>query len=74
MRSLGNDKSIIIKKADNGSCVIVWDHEDWIAEESNQLNDKSVYKSVKIKDKIPQELTEKSNSIFKCLKQKGEIT
>ena len=55
-------------------CVVVWDHEDYIAEVSKQLNDESVYKSVKFKDKILQDLAEKSNGIFKGLKQKGKIT
>ena len=32
MRSLVNDRSVVIKTADRGSCVIVWDHEDYIAE------------------------------------------
>ena len=74
MRLLANDRSIVIKKADKGSCVVVWDREDYIAQASKQLNDESVYKSVKFKDKIPQYLVEKSNGIFKGLKQKGKIT
>ena len=38
-RLLANHISIVIKKADEGSCVIVWDREDYIAEASKQLND-----------------------------------
>ena len=52
---LANDKSNVIKKADKGSCVIVTDRETYIAEASKQLNDESVYKSVKFKDKILQD-------------------
>ena len=63
MRLLANNRSIVIKKADKGSRVVVWDHEDYIAEASKQLNDESVYKIVKFKDKIQQDLAEKSNSI-----------
>ena len=74
MRLLPNDRNIVIKKADKGSCVAVLDREDYIAEASKQLNDESVYKSVKFKDKIIQDLAENSNSIFKGLKQKGKIT
>ena len=74
MRLLANDRSIVIKKADKGSCVVAWDREDYIAEASKQLNDESVYKSVKYKDKILQDLAEKSNGILKGLKQKGKIT
>ena len=74
MRLLANDRSIVIKKADKGSCVVVWDREDYTAEASKQLNDESVYKSVKFKDKFLQDLTERSNGIFKGLQQKGKIT
>ena len=52
----------------------VLDREDYIAEVSKQLNDATVYKSVKFKDKILQNLAEKSNGIFKGLKQKCKIT
>ena len=38
----------------------VLDREDYIAEVSKQLNDESVYKSVKFKDKILQDLAEKN--------------
>ena len=27
MRNLAEDRSIIIKPVDKGSCVVVWDHE-----------------------------------------------
>ena len=75
MRLLANDRSIVIKKADKGLCVVVWDREGYIAEVSKQLNDESVYKSVKFKDETPQNLAEKNNGIkrkvSKCLKDKG---
>ena len=41
-RLLANDRSIVIKKADKDSCMVVWDREDYIAEASKQLNDESV--------------------------------
>ena len=63
MLLLANDRSILIKKADKGSCVVVWDREDYIAEaKCNKIM--SVYKKMKFKDKILQDLTE-SNYIFK---------
>ena len=74
MRLLANDRSIVIKKADKGLCVVVWDREDYIAEASKQLNDEGVYKKVKFKDKILQELAKKSNCVFNGLKQKGKVT
>ena len=54
--------------------MVIWDREDYIAEAINQLKDGSIYKIVKFKDKIPQDLAEKSNGIFKGLKQKCKIT
>ena len=39
MRSLVNDRSLISKKADKGSCLVVWDREDYIAEAERQLGD-----------------------------------
>ena len=32
MRSLAEDRSIIIKPASNGSCAVVWNREDCLAE------------------------------------------
>ena len=37
MRGLAEDRNIIIKPADKGSCVVVWDREDYIAEADKQL-------------------------------------
>ena len=54
--------------------MVFWDRKDYIVEVSMQLDDGSVYKNVKFKDKILQDLVEKSNGIFKGLKHKGKIT
>ena len=32
LKNLKEDRSIIIKPADKGSCVVVWDREDYLAE------------------------------------------
>ena len=61
------------KKADKGSCVVIWDRRDDIMEVVEQLNDKVVYKDVNFdKDLIPN-LTGKSNRLFESLKQKQLI-
>ena len=44
--SLKDDKSIIIKGADKGAAVIVWDREDYIKEASKQLEETEVYLEV----------------------------
>ena len=46
-----NDRSVVITKADEGSCVVVWDQEDYIAEAERQLGDVIVYKEVLLKKK-----------------------
>ena len=43
---LKNDKSIVIKSADKGSAVVVWDREDYIKEAEKQLGDEQVYEEV----------------------------
>ena len=52
MRSLVNDRTVVIKKADKGSCVVVWDREDYIAEAERQLGDVTVYKDVNFREKM----------------------
>ena len=41
-----NDKSIVIKGADKGSAVVIWEREDYIKEEEKQLGDSDVYEDV----------------------------
>ena len=74
MRALANDRSIVIKKADKGSCVVIWDRNDYILEAEKQLSDESIYKDTNFKDKILQELADNSNKLFRNLKTKGSIT
>ena len=69
IRSLAGDKNIVIKKADKGSAVVVWQRNDFIKKPEKQLGDKSVYQSVNCKEKLLCELVDKSNSSFKELKR-----
>ena len=59
---------------DKGSCVVVWDCDDYIAEAEKQLSDKNVYSDVNFNSEILQNLAETSNDIFKNLKRKDKIT
>ena len=74
IRSLADDRNIVIKKADKGSCVVIWDRTDYIKEAESQLNNKSVYKDIVFKEKLLTDLVEKSNQFFKPLKTTGVIT
>ena len=37
VRSLADERSIVIKKADKGSCVVVWDRFDYVKRQKNNL-------------------------------------
>ena len=68
IRSLADDNNIVIKRANKGSCVVIWDRKDYIKEAKIQLSNQNVYISVEFKDKILTELVEKSNHFSKSLK------
>ena len=46
LKDLSKDTSIIIKEADKGSAVVVWDREDYLREAEEQLSDTQVYEEV----------------------------
>ena len=74
MRGLAEDRNIIIKLANNGSCIVVWDPEDYITEADRQLKDNETYESSSLKDVDFVKLVEKSNSIFQSLRKRKLIT
>ena len=39
MRAFADDRSLVIKKADKGSCIVVWDRNDYLREAEKQLKD-----------------------------------
>ena len=71
MFGLRDDTSIIIKEADKGSAVVVWDKCDYLAEASKQLGDEKVY------DKISGDVVSPLiNTVKHCLakvKLRGDI-
>ena len=46
INSLRNDASIIIKEADKGSGIVIWDREDYLKEAESQLGDENVYEKL----------------------------
>ena len=74
MRSLADDRSIVIKKADKGSCIVVWDRNDYLREAEKQLKDQNVYRKVAFKNKTLSQLVDCSNRFFRNLKVKCHIT
>ena len=50
-----------IEKGDKGSCVVIWDRNDYITEADKQLSNKDVYKQVSFKEKTLCDLVEMRN-------------
>ena len=50
MRGLAEDCNIIIKPSDKGSCVGLWDREDYLAEAEKQLQDVDIYEDIDFKE------------------------
>ena len=67
LRGLAADKTIVIKGADKGSSVVVWDRSDYLHEASRQLPDQNIYENVKFNENIFTNPVAKSNKIFKRL-------
>ena len=74
MRGLAEDRSIIIKSANKGSCVVVWDRADYFAEAENPFSHGSTYKEVKLGEEELVRLVEQSNGMFKQLLSKKSIS
>ena len=74
MRSLANDRSIVIKNANTDFCAIVSDCENYMAEAEKQLVIEMFIRTLILKKKALQELAETSNHLFMNLKRKGCIT
>ena len=70
MRELAEDRSIVMKPADKGSCVVVWDRADYLLKAEKYLSDLSTYKEVKFADRELFKLVEESNEMFRRLLSK----
>ena len=73
MRSLQNDRSVVIKPADKGSAVVVWDRTDFLKDAERQLSDEKTYEEVRITEEDQAELVGKSNNLFSNLRRKNMI-
>ena len=74
MRGFAEDRNIIIKPADKGSCVVLWDREYNLAEAEKQLQDVKIYEDTDFEESDSVKLVEKSNTIFESLRKKDLIT
>ena len=67
LNNLKCDRDIVIKEADKGSAVVVWDRGDYISEANRQLDDKQVYEEVEVDPTV--ELGKTINSKLKELRE-----
>ena len=68
---LNDDPSIILKEADKGSAVVVWDREVCLGEANSQLRDKELYQEVK--DDAEGPLMKVLNSVLRKKRNRGDI-
>ena len=67
--ALADDHTIVIKWADEGSCVIAWDRMDYLLEAKKQLSDRNFHESIDFKEKLFSDLVESSKNMFLNLEQ-----
>ena len=68
IRALADDRSIIVKKTDKGSCIVVWHWAGYLREAEKQLSDKNVYQEVQFKKQMLSNLVDASNKFLRGLK------
>ena len=74
VRYLADDRSIVIKKGDKGSRVVVWDRWDYIKEAEKQVADSTVYKEINYNKKILSQLVDSSNKYVRKFNSTGYIS
>ena len=74
MRGLAEDCSIVIKPADKGSYVVVWDRTDYLLEAEKHLSDANTYEEVTFGDTELVKLLEERNRTFRRLLSKKCIS
>ena len=74
VRSLADDRSVVIKKADKGSCFAVSHWWDYIKEAEKQLGDSSVYEKINYNKKIFSQLVDSSSKYFEKFNSSGHIS
>ena len=52
IRSLADDRNITVKKADKGSCIVIWGRNDYLMEAEKQLSGKKIHQEVIISENI----------------------
>ena len=61
IRSLADDRNIVIQRADKDSCVVIWNRNDYLLEADKQLKDKKFDRDVEYNINSLKDLAETSN-------------
>ena len=76
IKDLAEECNIIIKLDDKGSCVVLWDHKDYLAESEKQLQD--IFEDTDFKEsrwwKRFGQVGRKSNTLLQSLRRRNLIT
>ena len=67
VKRLAEVRSTVIKSADKGFCVVVWDRTDYLIEVKKDLSESNTYKEVKFDGNELVKLVEVSNTLLKRL-------
>ena len=70
-RSLADDRSIVIRNCDKGSCVVVWGRNNYVLEAEKQRRDLNVSRDVTNCENTLPELSEASNKMLSSLRREG---
>ena len=71
LKTLFQDKSIVIKEADKGSAVVVWDREDYCKEADIQLSNGDIYEEITA-DPVPA-LKARIEKCFDKINDRGDL-
>ena len=71
MYNLKNDQSIVIKEADKGSAVFIWDKKDYLREAEKQLSCKETYEEV---SRDPSFLIKTIHDTLEKIQKRGDIS
>ena len=71
--SLFCHRNFIIKPTDKGSCIVLWDREDYLAEAEKQLQDVDIYEDTDFMESDLVKLVETSKNTFQSLRRKNLI-
>ena len=72
LQNLRNDRTIVIKEADKGSAVVVWDREDYFCEAESHLTDTDVYEECS--EDIVNPLIAKIKACLARVKVRGDVS